>query len=266
MAWAYRNPFSRFYQSALDTQRGPAFIGVELFEGQPTIIEEASPDQSAIAMFEKGYVDIGYANFFGPAFDLDLAKAQARKVKAEVVTVARRYLGTAQGTMPFVVPNPATTTTTNYYGQVWGPRGVAPYSGTAYTTAPGGYSTYQIPYSVDKYEYYSRFWLKSRTRLLGVWGVDLTQESQRVLERNKGVFVIAVAKNSPAFEANVLPGDVIIKMDGKEVVDGKHFNEMVEMRAGQQAVLTVLRPGQEKDIPVKLNALPESIRQDTKAK
>jgi membrane-associated protease RseP (regulator of RpoE activity) len=51
-------------------------------------------------------------------------------------------------------------------------------------------------------------------------GVNLAasvpMDVQQRLESNKGAFVQSVNPNSPAFRANILAGDVIIEIDGKE--------------------------------------------------
>ena len=86
----------------------------------------------------------------------------------------------------------------------------------------------------------------------GVSLIDLTPESRTELQRNMGAFVELVIEDTPAFYANLLPGDVLIAIDNTAVRNVTHALEL--MRSINDSVpssdLTVIRNGQEASIHV----------------
>jgi hypothetical protein len=75
-------------------------------------------------------------------------------------------------------------------------------------------------YKVRRYDYnvyyFVRFTSKSKLRF-GIEYKDLTSEIRRKYKRNKGVFVDVVYKRTPAFNENILVGDIIIKINGEDI-------------------------------------------------
>jgi len=61
-------------------------------------------------------------------------------------------------------------------------------------------------------------------------------------------------EDSPAFYANILPGDVLIEVDGVRVLNVKHALALMENSAPQngESQLKVLRNSSEKNIKVQL--------------
>jgi len=94
------------------------------------------------------------------------------------------------------------------YGSAYGYGGYASYSGTAYTTTYGSKTTY-IPYTVHRSDYLATYWIKMKPPIFGTHIKDLTPEIRQQIGSNKGMLVYAVIKGSPAFEADILKGDVL---------------------------------------------------------
>jgi S1-C subfamily serine protease len=79
-----------------------------------------------------------------------------------------------------------------------------------------------------------------------------------------GVFVDAVQRNGPAAKAGILPGDILLAIDGKAIdPDGNYIHPIfgklsvthlttTELYCGQTTNVTVFRNGEQKDIPVEL--------------
>lgn len=66
-----------------------------------------------------------------------------------------------------------------------------------------------------------------------------------------GVRVTSVSPGGPAAEAGVLPGDVIVAVDGRKVEEARDLTRrMREVEAGQKVALGVRRDGQEREIVV----------------
>ena len=66
-----------------------------------------------------------------------------------------------------------------------------------------------------------------------------------VTERNGDLIVVSPMEDSPAFKAGVMPGDQIIKIDGKstEKMDLNEASEKLRGAVGTRVLLTVMRPG-----------------------
>ena len=66
-----------------------------------------------------------------------------------------------------------------------------------------------------------------------------------VEERDQGITVVAPLDNSPAQKAGLQPGDVIVKVDGKDVANMTmdEVSHLIRGQAGTSVKLTILRPG-----------------------
>lgn len=90
---------------------------------------------------------------------------------------------------------------------------------------------------------------------LGVTGqnVSLTRRLVRLhgLEQETGVLVLSVQEASPADQANVLPGDVIVRFDDAPVsgVDDLH-RLLIEDQIGVPSTVAVLRGAELKQLPI----------------
>jgi predicted metalloprotease with PDZ domain len=129
--------------------------------------------------------------------------------------------------MPLLQYNPGQTSTTSSSGTVnanaWGSGGYAygtgNYYGTSTTTTPGTFSTQVIQTTVQRYQYQTGFFRKSKgPPISGVIPLPLPPEMREKLQRNTGVVVWVVRYDSPAFKANILEGDVILKIGGEDVI------------------------------------------------
>jgi serine protease Do len=79
------------------------------------------------------------------------------------------------------------------------------------------------------------------------------------LEQPKGVLVAGLIDKSPAQQAGLQPGDVILSVDGREVPDARRFERMVvDQPVDHMAKLKLMRKRQEKVIEVKIGELEES--------
>jgi len=88
----------------------------------------------------------------------------------------------------------------------------------------------------------------------GLFLVPLTPELRAKYERNAGALVDIVMEDSPAFTANVLPGDVLTEIDGKAVESNIQATALLRETQPASGVssLKVLRNGTEKTLTVRL--------------
>ncbi len=94
---------------------------------------------------------------------------------------------------------------------------------------------------------------------LGVQVQTVTGElaSRFDLRTEEGVYVSTVVDNSPAEEAGVRPGDVIVEFNYRKVTSSRELAEFVsENESGDEAILFVDRDGKKKRLIAQLTARP----------
>jgi len=92
--------------------------------------------------------------------------------------------------------------------------------------------------------------------IFGALPQALPAEIRQQLERNTGVIVWVVRNGSPAYNANILEGDVILKMNGEDVLSVADYVQRYIKLAGQKVELEIWRNGQVKNISVQFNNKP----------
>jgi hypothetical protein len=97
------------------------------------------------------------------------------------------------------------------------------------------------------------FWAKSKPPPLGVHVNDLTDHLRKEIRSNRGVVVEVVVKGSPAFDADIMHGDIITRTNDEVISDAQSFGTIVGRYAGQEVILQTYRDGQAHDVPVRLN-------------
>ena len=106
---------------------------------------------------------------------------------------------------------------------------------------------------VERYKYEAGFFRRMKPPVLGIFGLPLPSEIRQQLERNTGVLVGIVINDSPAFNANILEGDLILKMNGEDVMSVTDLNKKKATFSGQKVDVEIWRNGQFKTISVQLN-------------
>ena len=74
---------------------------------------------------------------------------------------------------------------------------------------------------------------------------ELSAELKQKIGSNKGVVVTAVVKGSPAFDADILRGDILKQIGNHEISDPKMFGEATGRYAGKKVMVTLLRDAKE---------------------
>lgn len=100
-----------------------------------------------------------------------------------------------------------------------------------------------------------RFSLRSEPRRLGIEYQEIGAQLARYfkLAGDRGVLVTSVDPESPASAAGVKAGDVILKLDGREVRDGGDLREAIRKAApGGEVALAVQRDGKPLELKAKL--------------
>ncbi|HKH70046.1 MAG TPA: trypsin-like peptidase domain-containing protein [Vicinamibacterales bacterium] len=83
--------------------------------------------------------------------------------------------------------------------------------------------------------------------------------NQLKLPDTKGALIYQMLRNSSAYQAGILPGDVIVSFNGTPVEDPGHFSRLVsDSKIGNVAIIGVIREGQRRDLKVTITRPPSS--------
>jgi serine protease Do len=99
-------------------------------------------------------------------------------------------------------------------------------------------------------------------RRLGIEYQELSGQLARYFKVEDGVLVTQVDEGSPAAQAGLQAGDVIVKFDGESIGDGGDLREAVD-GAKEEATVTVQRDGRSLDVKVKVRPAPRRIRRSS---
>ncbi|WP_306143894.1 DegQ family serine endoprotease [Roseibium sp. MMSF_3412] len=85
------------------------------------------------------------------------------------------------------------------------------------------------------------------------------------LDRPQGVLVTAVFDGSPAHEAGLEVSDLVVEIEGKEVIDPNSFGyRFATKMIGETSNFLIVRDGQEVSLSVPLVPAPETVPRDTR--
>ena len=119
-------------------------------------------------------------------------------------------------------------------------------------TTKYGTSRSYVPITVDQLDYGAIYFVKQRFSL-GVFSRDLNDAERQELQTNKGAVLRLVVDATPAFNADLLVGDVVTAIDGVAISSAQAFNELLRERQGTLVSLSIVRRGQRVEKAVQLN-------------
>lgn len=252
--------YSKFYKPYVDAKK---LKDVELLKPNEVPKIQYTNDLGADRrkLVSKGYGAIGYASFNGKLESERAIIEQAKSVSATLILVTSEYTGTQTVTSNLYLPDNKTTyhsgtsygntSYSNPYGYLGNSSTRLNYSGTSTT-----YGTKVVPITKQhrRYNQTAMFFVKSTKKLkFGVHLRELTDEQKVKLERNTGANVYTVVEDTPAFYANVLQDDILLKINNTDIKSPKHASNVMRDIPTKDvtATYTVLRKGKEKVITIK---------------
>ena len=191
---------------------------------------------------------LGSSSFTAPLQSESSLVRFGTSLGATHATYERKYLRTNSGAMPFTTSTPTTSYSS---GSIYTPSGTASYSGTTYGTQT---TTTMIPYSIDRYSHSVIYWAPfAGTPATGVIPIDLSYEDTIRFNRNTGALVDVVAKDTPAFYANILPGDLIIQIDETLIGSAQDYGDYILSNRGKEVSILLLRNGETQEVRLRIN-------------
>ena len=247
--------YKQFYQPAQGaTPEAIAALRVAPPPATP-LVERSQPGDGQLildAYAKRGYVMIGHSSFnSGRPESEESAVRQGQEVGADLVLILNpKYTGSVTSAIPITTP----TTTTSYSSgsaTAYGPGGPVTAYGTGTTTTYGSTTNY-VPFTVHRSDYGAVFFIRQRFGL-GVFTRDLNDAERQEFQSNKGAAVRLVVDGTPAFDADILVGDVITAIDGSTVSSARVLNDLLRERAGKVIAVSIVRRGQhiEKSVQLK---------------
>jgi len=101
---------------------------------------------------------------------------------------------------------------------------------------------------------------------IGITGSSISDEDASKYSLPKGVYVESVEKDSPADKAGLVKGDIITKIEGKNVSSINELNRIkYTYNIGDTVKLTVYKDGSEREVNIKLVEMPEIETTEQKA-
>jgi serine protease Do len=250
------NPYIRNYQPAQVRDIRSEGTEVLLHAGEPHLVSSTDLKADALKMREKGYVLLGRSKFQASPVDENLALAQAKKIGAEVVMVGHKFVTTKSQTVPMSTWNPGQEVQQTERVIIQdGQKRPKVIERTVTTSTQGEYHTAYVEQNVDYFDYSASYWAKTKAPTFGVNVKPLDDALKSELGSNKGVLVRVVIKDSPAYDADILRGDVLLSLAKVEIRDPDHFFSLVERNRGKTVSVLLYRNGQNlsKDVSIHPN-------------
>lgn len=154
--------------------------------------------------------------------------------------VYSRHTGTVNGVIPMSTPE-TTTSTSSGTATAYGPGGMATAYGTGTTTTTTNRTTY-LPYSIERFDFGAVFFVRVTPRF-GIFPEALDNDTRIRLGTNAGVRVLAIVDGSPAYRSDILPGDIILAINGDRVESVDWLLAALDRYEGQEIVCDIDRQG-----------------------
>lgn len=213
-------------------------------EEEPNVFYSDDINSDIYYLRSNYYYIIGNSAWNGPAKGNNLKKEIIEKCKelgSKVALYTWNYTDTKNGA--YSVPH------TNYNSYTDSNGFVRSYTTTSYST------NY---YSIDRYDYDVYFfvpyedWYIKRPKL-GIETRDLNSDDRMNFHRDTGVYIAVVYENSPAFYANITRGDIITKINDRNVITSQDYYDALEsIKAGDIVKVAYSRNGIENKIEIKI--------------
>lgn len=233
---------------------------------EPKIITSNDFIKDIYTLRSKNYIPLGFSSFNGGKQSIENAVIQAKEIGATVVLASSSYTNTQTSTSTLLLPDNKTTyhnglaSSNSTYSNSYGKKVGSSSSNGSYIGTSTTYGTQAVPFTTNQHRYdqSAAFFIKSTKKLrFGLRPIEIPQEKRREIKRNTGAMIDIVFEGTPAFYANLFPGDVITSIDGIEIKDQNHSIEIMNStpRGQQSSAFKIIRDKEEKDITINFEGL-----------
>lgn len=250
---ACSNPYARFYKGMSDARMMPQYTPVD---DDLRIYSTDNFERDIDALVRKGYLPIGQSSFnTGEIAPESQLRRHARKVGAHIALVSTKYTHTVSGAVPLVLPN-VTSSYSAGTATAYGSSGMVNAFGSGTTTTYGTQTTI-LPYSIERYDVGVVYLVKTTSRV-GIVPAPLDDATRRRLQSNSGIQVSLVVEGTPAFQADVLAGDVVLAVAGEPIQSPEHYIQLLDKYEDQSVAFRIDRDGKsiEKQLAIRHYAKP----------
>ncbi|HBD67956.1 MAG TPA: hypothetical protein DC014_01625 [Treponema sp.] len=203
---------------------------------EPTLQYTMSVELDRLDLESRGYRLIGQSHFTHTEYSASYLASQVRELAMQKGAVYALYGGLFREEKVYteydevrVLVSPKTDTSPAVYNTIYRPR-------QRVETYYDYYAYLYVPLSSDEL---------AATKI-GVAFEDLSTAQRMALRRNTGAYVRVVYVNGPAFAANLVMGDIIIRLNGVDIVSSSDLQRLLDgLVRGQSVQVTVLRDGRE---------------------
>lgn len=205
------NAFKDFYRSnKVDVE------DIIKSKSKPEVFSSEDLQLDTTRGLEAGYVVLGVSDFVGTIEDQKQLTAFAKKIKASVVLINHRYVETVSGgTRTVIMP---------VFGGV-------------------GAVAHTEPVSYKRYQQTAVFFAKKRPERIGL-GIgyrDLTSDELRKVANGRAIAVNYVIKGSPASEAGIISGDIILHIANQDIGSASRLEQVKADYSGQTVSVAIAR-------------------------
>lgn len=113
-------------------------------------------------------------------------------------------------------------------------------------------TTDYVPTTEHRADYAAVYFIKQAV-VFGVRTADLTDKERQERQSNYGVKATMITDDSPAYNADILVGDILEALDNEKIKNSKHLNALLATRPGKKVEVTLSRNGKTITKSIQLN-------------
>jgi len=222
--------------------------GFERVEAEPVVVPSAGDIDADIGrMYRQGMIPIGYTLFESGNDKTRDGERWGEELGASHIIVGVDLTSSRSASIPLTLPN-TTTSTTNGNASVFGSSGSATGTFNSTTTTTENQTTY-IPITRNRFAKSAIYFAPEPKFGAGIYTRQVSAEEMQELGTRFAIAVRYVRDFSPAYYADILPGDIILKINGKpadpniwwaEILDGEPDSIEVIRRGGTETLSLVI--------------------------
>lgn len=235
------NPYAKFYEGLPNARvredYEPSSAPLQLFSSNDF-------DRDILELERRGYSVIGSSSFNASLNNVreSQLRSHAQAIGAQLVLLASRYTNTVSGAVPLSMPKTSTTTSSGT-ATAYGPGGSVTAVGSGTSTTYGS-ETVLLPYSVARGDFTALYFVRTQP-VLGLIVVALDDTTRMRIQSNFGVRVAVVVDGSPAFDAEILPGDILLQIGNERLHSDEQYGQLITAHQGERVELILNRGGRE---------------------